>query len=606
MARGIFLGVTLAGAIFAVIALSLRLRARGSNSTPVSGYEPPDPIALNTIRRAESFLAAQNNELGAERNELQAERNELQAERARLQEERVQLQSDKGILYQSVESQVAELQVERSQIQAERLQLQADRGKLYATAQTQVDEIQAERARLAEERGKLYRDAEGQVAEIREEGERRRAELERVEERIDRLEKSLTERGAALGAREQEVVSQSEEIAGLRGRWDEAVSRKEAALERVANLTVAEARAEIADAVRNDAKRDAMQYVRELEERSREEAERRARRIVGIAIQRVAAETVSEATVSVVPIPSEETKGRIIGREGRNIRAFETITGVNLIIDDAPDAVLLSCFDPVRREMARLALESLVADGRIHPTRIEEAFAKAGESVDVAVRQAGEWAQMEAGISNLHPELVRALGRLKYRYSYGQNVLDHLVESSHIAAMMSAEMGIAPETVRRGTLLHDIGKALTHEVGGSHAIIGAELARRLGEAPAICHIIESHHNEVEQRTVEAVLAQAADQLSGGRPGARRESLESYVKRLEKLEEICLQHAGVEKAYAMQAGRDVRVMVDPAGLDDVGAQVLARDIAREIEDELQYPGQIRVTVVRETRATEYAK
>jgi len=327
---------------------------------------------------------------------------------------------------------------------------------------------------------------------------------------------------------------------------------------------------------------------------------------VTIAIQRVASEQTSESTVSVFSLPSEDMKGRIIGREGRNIRAFESATGVNLIIDDTPEAVVLSCFDPVRRETARMTLEKLVSDGRIHPARIEEMHERSMREIEEQIKRAGEEAAMEVGIADIHPEMIKLLGRLQYRTSYGQNVLKHLVESAHIASAISAELGVDPTVARRGAFLHDVGKAVTHEIEGSHAIIGAEIARRMKEAPEVVHCIESHHGEVEQRTIDAVIAQIADGISGGRPGARRESLETYVKRLERLEEICTSYPGVEKTYAMQAGREVRVMVKPADIDDLQAQVMARDIAKQVEEELQYPGQIKITVVRETRSVEYAK
>ena len=328
--------------------------------------------------------------------------------------------------------------------------------------------------------------------------------------------------------------------------------------------------------------------------------------MLATAIQRLATEQTSESVASLVSLPSDDMKGRIIGREGRNIRSFEQITGVNLVIDDTPGAVLLSCFDPVRREVARLSLEELLADGRIHPTRIEEVHERSILEVERLCVRAGEDAAFEMGITDLHPHLVATLGRLRYRTSYGQNVLRHLVESGHAAGLLADELGVDRLTVVRGAFLHDIGKALTHQVEGSHALVGADLARTYGEHEDVVHAIEAHHNEVEPRTIEAVLTQAADAISGGRPGARRESLEVYVERLHRLEEIALAKKGVQKVFAMQAGRDVRVMVAPEEVDDIGAQVLARDIAKQFEQELTYPGQIKVTVIRESRATETAR
>ncbi|HEV2824725.1 MAG TPA: ribonuclease Y, partial [Actinomycetota bacterium] len=409
---------------------------------------------------------------------------------------------------------------------------------------------------------------------------------------VDRREATLHDREQALEATRAELESASEE------------HRRR--LEQVAAMTAAEAKAMLVKQIEEDAKRDAMGLVRDLEQQAREEADRRSRKIVTLAIQRVASEQTSESTVAVLPLPSDDMKGRIIGREGRNIRAFEAVTGVNLIIDDTPEAVLLSCFDPVRREIGRLPLEKLVSDGRIHPARIEETYDRAKQEVEGEVRRAGEDACLEVGITDLHPELVRVLGRLKYRTSYGQNVLRHLIETAHLAGIMASELGMDIALAKRCGFLHDIGKALTHEVEGSHAIIGAELARRLKERPEVVHAIEAHHGEVEQRTIEAVLTQAADAISGGRPGARRETLESYVKRLERLEEIAGSYPGVDKVFAMQAGREVRIMVKPEDVDDVAAQVLARDMAKRVEQELQYPGQIKITVVREIRSIEYAK
>jgi ribonucrease Y len=418
-------------------------------------------------------------------------------------------------------------------------------------------------------------------------------------EDIERRERRMTEREARLDVEARELYRRAADLTRLE-------DERRATLERVAGLTAAQARDALVAEVENDAKRRAVLSVREIERAAQEEGEAKARRILATVIQRLSSEQTTESVVSVVHLPSDDMKGRVIGREGRNIRAFEHTTGVNLIIDDTPEAVLLSCFDPVRREAGRLALEELVADGRIHPSRIEEVYERAAGEVDESCRRAGEDAVVEFGITDMHPELVLTLGRLRYRTSYGQNVLKHLVESAHIAGMIADELGLDRAVCRRSALLHDVGKALTHEVEGSHAIVGADLARRLGEHDDVVHAIEAHHNEVEPRTVEAVVTQAADAISGGRPGARRESLEAYVQRLQRLEEIAREKEGVEKVYAMQSGRDIRVMVRPDVVDDISAQVLARDIAKQIEEELTYPGQIRVTVIRESRATETAR
>jgi len=418
-------------------------------------------------------------------------------------------------------------------------------------------------------------------------------------EDIERRERRLTEREARLDTEVRELYGRAAELTTLE-------EERRTTLERIAGLTAEQARDALIAEIEGDAKRRAVLSVREIERAAQEDGDARARRILATVIQRLASEQTTESVVCVVHLPGEDMKGRIIGREGRNIRAFEHTTGVNLIIDDTPEAVLLSCFDPVRREVGRLTLEALVADGRIHPSRIEEMYERATGEVEESCRRAGEDAVVEFGITDLHPELVLTLGRLRYRTSYGQNVLRHLTESAHIAGMIADELGLDRDICRRAALLHDVGKALTHEVEGSHAIVGADLARRLGECDDVVHAIEAHHNEVEPRTVEAVVTQAADAISGGRPGARRESLETYVTRLQRLEEIAREKNGVDKVYAMQAGRDVRVMVCPDVVDDIQAQVLARDIAKQIEEELTYPGQIRVTVVRESRATEVAR
>ena len=466
-------------------------------------------------------------------------------------------------------------------------------------------ELEAE-SRVRESLGEVKQEIAAMRREAEEDVRLRREEIQRTEARLARREESLESKSGHLQNKEQTLERAAHDLERIKHDLEAAASEHRRELERISHLTAQEARDSLVSQIVEEAKREAMATVREIEQRAREEGEKRARKIVTIAIQRVASDQTAESTVSVFPLPSEDMKGRIIGREGRNIRAFEALTGVNLIIDDTPEAVVLSCFDPVRREVARLTLEKLVSDGRIHPARIEEMHERSLSEVDEQIKRAGEDALAEVGITDIHPEMTKVLGRLQYRTSYGQNVLRHLVESAHIGAAIAAELGVDARLVKRCALLHDIGKAVTHEVEGSHALIGAELARRLKESPEVVHAIESHHGEVEQRTIEAVLAQTADSISGGRPGARRESLETYVKRLERLEEICSSYPGVEKTFAMQAGREVRVMVKPGDVDDLAAQVMARDIAKQVEEELQYPGQIRITVVRELRAVEYAK
>jgi ribonuclease Y len=474
-------------------------------------------------------------------------------------------------------------------------------------SQKVILEAEREAERLTREALSEVKDEVGALRRETEEDLRsRRDEVKRQEERLTQKERSVDAKLDEVEKRAEELNDRDEKLKLVRGQLEHAATQHRVALEKIAQLTAQEARESLRTQVVDEAKREAMSTVREIEQRAREEGEVRARKIVTIAIQRVASEQTSESTLSVFSLPSEDMKGRIIGREGRNIRAFEATTGVNLIIDDTPEAVVLSSFDPVRRETARLTLEKLVQDGRIHPARIEETYERSQREIEETIKRAGEEAVIDVGITDLHPEMIRLLGRLQFRTSYGQNVLKHLVESAHIAAAIAAELGVDPKIAKRGAMLHDIGKAVTHEVEGSHAIIGAEIARRLKESPEVVHCIESHHGEVEQRTIDAVIAQIADGISGGRPGARRESLETYVKRLERLEEICTGYAGVEKVYAMQAGREVRVMVKPEDIDDLTAQVMARDIAKQVEEELQYPGQIKITVVRETRSVEYAK
>jgi len=452
---------------------------------------------------------------------------------------------------------------------------------------------------------RIRAEAETEAKQRTAEVQQRAGELQKRESRLDQREETLEQTNRRMEAKERSIADRETNVERLKGELESSVERHRAELERVAGMSVSEAKEMLIGQIENDAKRDAMASVREIETQAREESDRRARKIVAIAVQRVASEETSETSQSVVTLP-DEMKGRVIGREGRNIRAFEAATGTNLLIDDTPDTVVLSCFDPIRREIARLTLEKLISDGRIQPARIEEMYEKSKGEVDKTVRESGEWALLELGLTDVHPEMVKVLGRLNYRTSYGQNVLKHLVEAGHIAGVIAAELGTDIQLAKRGTLMHDIGKAITHEVEGSHALIGAELARRLKESPAVCHAIEAHHNEVEPRTIEAIIVQTADAISGSRPGARRETLETYVKRLERLEAIAESFPGVEKCYAMQGGREVRVMVQPKDIDDVQADVIARDIAKKIEEELQYPGQIKVMVIREHRAVEYAK
>jgi ribonuclease Y len=452
--------------------------------------------------------------------------------------------------------------------------------------------------------------AKDEIHGMRSEAERevreRRNEVQRLERRIGQKEEALDKKNESLEKRERVLNSKEAEADKIQRQLQEAYGEQRRLLEQVASLSADQARELLFRRVEDESKHELAMMVRDMENRAREEAEKKARNIVALSIQRCAADQVAETTVSVVPLPNDEMKGRIIGREGRNIRAFETLTGINLIIDDTPEAVILSSFDPIRREIARVTLEKLIIDGRIHPARIEEMYNKSKEEVEAHIREVGEAATFDTGVHGLNSELIRVLGRLKFRTSYGQNVLQHSIEVAHLAGLMAAELGTDVRLAKRAGLLHDIGKAIDHEVEGSHAPIGGDLARRLQESPAVCHAIVAHHADVEPQTVEAVLVQAADAVSAARPGARRETLESYVKRLEKLERIADSFKGVEKSYAMQAGREVRIMVKPDEISDLESCQLAKDIARQVEDELEYPGQIKITVVRENRAIEYAK
>jgi len=478
--------------------------------------------------------------------------------------------------------------------------------QIRARAESDAAAIVSRAEVSAEQSAQARHEVENEIRAVKEEIKHLRSDLERREARLAEREQRIDEEARKIEQRSDDLDQVQQDINRQRTELEQLDERRRQVLERAASLTADQARAELVAGIANQAKREAALIVRDIEAAAQRDGQHRARRIVTLAIQRVASEQTSESVVSVLHLPGDEMKGRIIGREGRNIRAFESVTGVNLIIDDTPEAVLLSCFDPVRREVGRLTLERLVLDGRIHPQRIEEAYDRSKADIEQLCVRAGEDAMVDLGITDLHPELTNLLGRLRYRTSYGQNVLKHLLESAHIAGMMASELGLDPALLKRCTVLHDIGKALTHEVEGSHALIGAEIARRYGEPEDVVHAIEAHHNEVEVRTVEAVLTQAADAISGGRPGARRESLEAYVKRLERLEQIALAQDGVEKVFAMQAGREIRVMVKPENVDDIQAQVIARDVAKQVEEELTYPGQIRVTVVRESRAIEFAR
>jgi ribonuclease Y len=450
-----------------------------------------------------------------------------------------------------------------------------------------------------EESVRLRADVEQEIAE-------RRAEFLNIEERVLAKEEDIDRKLTELGRREQGVADREVHTKQLQEELKETRDSEIAELERISGMTVNEAKAHLLDRSEELIRHELARQVRQAEEEARAEAKRRARNLVADALQRVAANHASETTVSLIELPSDDMKGRIIGREGRNIRALEHLTGVDVIIDDTPQAVVLSSFDGIRREIAKLTLSKLIEDGRIHPARIEEMYYQSKAEIDDTIRQAGEQAVFEANCGEVHEELVKILGRLRFRTSYGQNVLKHTLEVVHLAGIMAAELEASVKTARRAALLHDLGKALTHEVEGSHALLSAQYARRYGESPAVVHAIEAHHYEVEPQTVEAVLLIAADAISASRPGARGENLEHYIKRLEALEGVAARHDGVEKVYALQAGREIRVIVKPKEVDDDAAVLLSHEIAREIEDQLEYPGQIKVTVIRESRSVEYAK
>ena len=442
--------------------------------------------------------------------------------------------------------------------------------------------------------------------EVEKENKERMREVRAAENRLNQREESLDRRVVALDAREHQLSSLQGQVERRERDVKAAEKEANARLERIAGMSPQEAKEELLDSLKEEVTYESAAIIRESEARTKAEADKKARAILSLAIQRVAADHSAESTVSTIHIPSDELKGRIIGREGRNIRSFEQLTGTNLVIDDTPECVTITCFDPVRREIGRVTMENLIADGRIHPARIEEMYEKAAAYVGHRIQEAGEQAAFDTGIHDLHPELIQTLGRLRYRTSYGQNVLDDSLEVAYLAGVMASELGLDPIPAKRAGLLHDLGKAVDHEVEGSHAVIGADLARRFGESADIVHAIESHHGDVEPNTVIDVLVQAADAVSAARPGARKETLDAYIKRLEKLEEIANSREGVERTYAIQAGREVRVMVSPETIDDAHAVVLAHDIAHQIESEMQYPGQVKVVVIRESRAVDYAK
>lgn len=472
------------------------------------------------------------------------------------------------------------------------------------------DLVEAAKKEADAKRREVVLEAKDEVFRLRSELDRelkeRRGELQRLERRVLQKDESLDKKMEQLERKEEQLSRKDVEAQRLREKAEELVAAQQTELERISGLSNEDAKKILLDAVEREIRHETSIMIKDIEAQAKEEAEKKSREIISTAIQRYAADHVAETTVSVVELPNDEMKGRIIGREGRNIRALETLTGIDLIIDDTPEAVIISGFDPVRREVARIALERLVTDGRIHPARIEEMVEKAQKEVEQRIREEGEKAIFEVGIHHMNPELVKLIGRLRYRTSYGQNCLKHSLEVSFLAGMMAAELGVDVNLAKRGGLLHDIGKAIDHEVEGPHVTIGADIAKKYRENPGVIHAIMAHHGDVEAHSVEAVLVAAADAISAARPGARRESLENYIKRLQKLEEIGSSFEGVDKVYAIQAGREIRVIVKPDRVDDLTAVRMARDVSKRIEGELEYPGQIKVTVIRETRAVELAK
>ena len=479
------------------------------------------------------------------------------------------------------------------------------------SAEAEATRIINEAIRSGENRKKeMLLEAKDEIHKSRTEHDKevkeRRSELSKQERRLEQKEATLDKKTDAFERKEEELARRMAEVAQAQAQAEEVKRQHVATLEQISGLTQEQAKQYLLDSVETEVRHESAMKIKEIEQQLKDDADEKAREILSIAIQRCAADHAAEATVSVVPLPTDEMKGRIIGREGRNIRTLETITGVDLIIDDTPEAITVSSFDPVRREIARLALEKLIADGRIHPTRIEDMVEKARKEVDRTIREEGERACYETGVHSLNPELIKILGRQKYRTSYGQNVLNHSIEVSHIAGLMASELGADVTLAKRAGLLHDLGKSIDHEVEGSHVQLGADLARKYKENPVVVNAIEAHHGDVEPKTVIAVLVQAADAVSAARPGARRENVENYIRRLQKLEELTGSYPGVEKAFAIQAGREVRIMVKPEEVSEDNMILLARDVAKKIESELEYPGQIKVNVIRETKAVEFAK
>ena len=487
-----------------------------------------------------------------------------------------------------------------------------------AIARRQLSQIKATTSQLLEEgqkaaeakRKEVLLEAKEETHRLRSEADKevreRRSEVQRLEKRVQQKEETVDRRLEGLDKREKGLTGKEQELAKIREQLQQQISEELVELERISAISTEEAKEILLKRVEEEYSHYLAKRMKEMDDESREESQRRSRDIIISAIQRTAVDHATEATISVVPIPGDDLKGRIIGREGRNIRAFETITGVDLVIDDTPEAVTLSAFDPVRREVARIALEKLIVDGRIHPARIEEMVEKAKKEVDERIKEEGERAVLEANVRGMHPDLVKTLGRLFYRTSYGQNVLQHSLEVAHLTSLIAAELKVDPLIARRAGLLHDIGKAVSHEVQGPHALVGADLARKYNENNEILHAIAAHHNDIEQKSVFPVLVQLADAISASRPGARRESLETYIKRLTMLESVADSFPGVEKAYAIQAGREIRIMVKPEQVDDAEAVKLAHDISQRVEKEMVYPGQIKITVIREIRATDYAR